>query len=79
MSIIKNHMAAEKIPGVSVAVMREGKIILAKGYGLANVEHNVPVKPETLFQSGSVGKTFTVFGDHDVGRRREAKARGQDQ
>ncbi|HSI89400.1 MAG TPA: serine hydrolase domain-containing protein [Pyrinomonadaceae bacterium] len=58
---IKDHMAAEKIPGISVAVMREGKIILAKGYGLANVEHNVPVKPETVFQSGSVGKAFTVF------------------
>jgi CubicO group peptidase (beta-lactamase class C family) len=59
---IKDHMAAERIPGISVAVMREGKIILAKGYGLSNVEHNVPVRPETLFQSGSVGKTFTIFG-----------------
>ena len=58
---IKNHMATEQIPGISVAVMREGKVILAKGYGLANVEHNVPVKPETVFQSGSVGKVFTVF------------------
>src|SRR5690606_5210542 len=57
---VKNHMAGEKIPGIAVAVMREGKIILAKGYGLANVEHNVPVKPETVFQSGSVGKAFTV-------------------
>ena len=57
---VKNHLAGEKIPGISVAVMREGKIILAKGYGLANVEHNVPVKPETVFQSGSVGKAFTV-------------------
>jgi CubicO group peptidase (beta-lactamase class C family) len=32
--------------------------LLAKGYGLANVELNVPVKPETIFQSGSVGKQF---------------------
>ncbi|MDM7921940.1 MAG: serine hydrolase domain-containing protein [Pyrinomonadaceae bacterium] len=58
---IKDHMATEKIPGISVAVMREGKIVLAKGYGLANIEHNAPVKPETIFQSGSVGKAFTVF------------------
>ena len=34
--------------------------MLAKGYGLANVEHQVPVKPETVFQSGSVGKQFTA-------------------
>jgi CubicO group peptidase (beta-lactamase class C family) len=58
---IKDHMSVEKIPGISVAVMQDGKIVLAKGYGLANVEHNVPVKPETIFQSGSVGKAFTVF------------------
>src|SRR4029079_7483166 len=30
------------------------------GYGLANVEHQVPVKPETIFQSGSMGKQFTA-------------------
>jgi CubicO group peptidase (beta-lactamase class C family) len=33
---------------------------LARGYGLANVEHQVPVKPETIFQSGSMGKQFTA-------------------
>jgi len=54
-------MSVEKIPGISVAVMQDGKIIFTKGYGLANVEHTVPVKPETIFQSGSVGKAFTVF------------------
>lgn len=59
-AFIKDRMDAEKIPGIAVAVMREGKIVLAKGYGLANVEHSVPVKPETIFQSGSVGKAFTV-------------------
>jgi len=50
----------QHIPGVSVAVIRDGQIILAKGYGLANVEHQVAVKPETIFQSGSVGKQFTA-------------------
>jgi CubicO group peptidase (beta-lactamase class C family) len=34
-------------------------MVLVKGYGLANVEHQVPVKPETIFQSGSMGKQFT--------------------
>jgi CubicO group peptidase (beta-lactamase class C family) len=57
---IKTEMARQRIPGISLAVMRDGQIILAKGYGLANVEHQVPVKPETIFQSGSMGKQFTA-------------------
>ena len=51
-------MARQKIPGLAVGIYSRGSILLAKGYGLANVELNVPVKPETLFQSGSVGKQF---------------------
>ena len=57
---IKSEMEKQKIPGVALAVVRDGKIILAKGYGLANVEHQIPVKPETIFQSGSMGKQFTA-------------------
>jgi CubicO group peptidase (beta-lactamase class C family) len=49
-----------RIPGVSLAVVKDGHVVLAKGYGLANVEHQVSVKPETIFQSGSVGKQFTA-------------------
>jgi CubicO group peptidase (beta-lactamase class C family) len=56
---IKAEMQKQKIPGISLAVVRSGQIIYAKGYGYANVEHQVPVKPETVFQSGSVGKQFT--------------------
>jgi CubicO group peptidase (beta-lactamase class C family) len=59
-AFIKSEMTKQKIPGVSLAVVRDGKIILAKGYGLANVEHQIPVKPETIFQSGSMGKQFTA-------------------
>jgi CubicO group peptidase (beta-lactamase class C family) len=57
---IKTEMQKQRIPGVSLAVVKNGQIILAKGYGLANVEHQVPVKPETIFQSASVGKQFTA-------------------
>jgi len=52
------EMARERIPGVAIGIYSRGKILLAKGYGLANIELNVPVKPETVFQSGSVGKQF---------------------
>lgn len=54
------EMKRTNLPGVGVAVVKDGKIILEKGYGLANVEHGVKVTPQTMFQSGSVGKTFTA-------------------
>lgn len=57
---VQAEMKAQQIPGVSLAVIKNGQIVLAKGYGFANVEHQVPVKPETIFQSGSMGKQFTA-------------------
>lgn len=54
------EMKREHIPGLALGVYRDGQIVKAQGYGFANVELNVPVKPETLFQSGSVGKQFTA-------------------
>jgi len=59
-SYVKAQMDTQKIPGLSIAVMRNGEIVKAKGYGLANVELNVPAKPETVYQSGSMGKQFTA-------------------
>lgn len=58
--VVSQQMEANKIPGVSLAVLRKGEIVLLRSYGLANVEHQVPVKPETIFQSGSIGKQFTA-------------------
>ena len=57
---IKAEMRRQRIPGLSLAVIRDGRTIVAKGYGLANVEHQIPVKPETVFQSGSIAKQFTA-------------------
>jgi CubicO group peptidase (beta-lactamase class C family) len=53
------EMAKRKIPGLALVVVKNGEIVKAKGYGLASVELKVPVTPETIFQSGSVGKQFT--------------------
>lgn len=57
---VRAELRAQQITGLSLAVMRNGEIVLARGYGMANVEHQVPVKPETIFQSGSMGKQFTA-------------------
>ncbi len=57
---VRSKMQRRHIPGLAVLVARDGQIVSAEGYGLANVELQVPVKPETVFQSGSVGKQFTA-------------------
>ena len=59
---VKAEMQKQNIPGVSVAVIKDGKIIKAEGYGLANVELNVPARPETVFMIGSVSKQFIASG-----------------
>ena len=55
---VNHQMARQRIPGLELGICSRGRILLAKGYGLASVELNVPVKPEILMQSGSVGKQF---------------------
>jgi CubicO group peptidase (beta-lactamase class C family) len=57
---VNAEMQRQHIPGLSLLVVKAGKIVCAQGFGLANVELQVPVKPETIFQSGSVGKQFTA-------------------
>jgi CubicO group peptidase (beta-lactamase class C family) len=57
---VGTEMREQRIPGMALAVLRDGKVVKAQGYGLANVELDVAVKPETVFQTGSVGKQFTA-------------------
>ena len=57
-SFVAKEMARQRIPGLAVGIYNRGRILLANGYGQANVELGVPVKAETIFQSGSVGKQF---------------------
>lgn len=57
---VHSEMQRQHIPGLALLVARDGKIVQADGFGLANVELQVPVRPETIFQSGSVGKQFTA-------------------
>src|ERR1700675_3042457 len=57
---IREEMQRQHIPGLALLVSRGGTIVRAEGFGMANVELQVPGKPETIFQSGSVGKQFTA-------------------
>jgi CubicO group peptidase (beta-lactamase class C family) len=48
-------------PGCALAIIRDGKIIYKKGYGMADLEHDVPITPQTIFYVGSVSKQFTAM------------------
>jgi CubicO group peptidase (beta-lactamase class C family) len=48
-------------PGAALLVMRNGKVLLKKGYGLANIETKTPITPDTCFLLGSVTKQFTAI------------------
>ena len=58
--LVSAEMSRHKIPGMAVAVVKNGEVVVAKGYGFANLEHQVPVTTDSIFQSGSVGKQFTA-------------------
>ena len=45
-------------PGLAVAVVRDGKVLLTRGYGYASLEHRVPITPATVFDVASVSKQF---------------------
>jgi CubicO group peptidase (beta-lactamase class C family) len=57
---VRAEMKRQQIPGLALLVARGGKVVRSEGFGLSNVELQVPVKPETIFQSGSVGKQFAA-------------------
>jgi D-alanyl-D-alanine carboxypeptidase len=56
------EMARLHIPGVSLAVVRAGKVTKAAGYGVADLEQQIAVTPQTVFKIGSVSKQFLATG-----------------
>ena len=59
-AFVTGVMKEWKVPGAAVAVVQNGKVMLARGYGLRDVQANLPVTPATLFAIGSITKSFTV-------------------
>jgi CubicO group peptidase (beta-lactamase class C family) len=55
---VVTEMKRLKVPGVAIGIYHEGKEYSA-GFGITNIEHPLPVTADTLFQTGSISKTFT--------------------
>lgn len=48
-------------PGAAIAIIKDGAVVYKRGYGIANLEYNVPITPATVFHVASVSKQFTAF------------------
>jgi CubicO group peptidase (beta-lactamase class C family) len=48
-------------PGCALAIINDGRIVYKRGYGMANLEHNIPISSTTIFDTGSVSKQFTAM------------------
>jgi CubicO group peptidase (beta-lactamase class C family) len=59
---IKVEMKRQNIPGLSLAILKDGKIIKAEGYGLVNIKRQIPAKPDTVYKIASVSKQFIATG-----------------
>ncbi len=59
-TVIKQVMARDNVPGLSVALVTDGQVRWANGYGLADVENNVPAKAGTVYRLASLSKPITA-------------------
>lgn len=59
-AFVEKVMKDWKVPGLSLAIVKDGKIVYAKGYGFRDVAKKLPVTPDTLFAIGSNSKSFTA-------------------
>ena len=58
MDAIANKMLSRPVAGISVAIARDGQVVFARGYGMANLEHSVPVTPEMVFHIAGISKNI---------------------
>lgn len=58
--VVRQVMEKFEIPGIAVGIIKDGKVIHAKGYGVRNIDKKGKVDAETLFSIASTGKSFTT-------------------
>ena len=61
-AFVEEVMAEWQVPGLAVAAVEDGRIVVCRVYGFRDPERGLPVTPRTLFAVGSVTKTFTATG-----------------
>jgi len=72
-ALVETYLSAYDVPGLSLAYGKGGRIVFARGYGLADRHHHQPVTPQSLFRIASLSKPFTsaaIFTLVEAGRLR---------
>jgi len=59
-AVVEQSMKGQGVPGVSIAIARDGALLYAKGYGYRDTAAQIPVDPATYFEIGSITKQFTT-------------------
>jgi CubicO group peptidase (beta-lactamase class C family) len=59
--LVAKEMAARNVPGLALAITYRGELVYAKGYGVANLEHSIPVTTDTVFALASVSKPIIAL------------------
>lgn len=59
---IRAQMQQQRIPGLSVAIVKDGQVVKATGYGFANLQSKTPATPETVYKIASVSKLLIAAG-----------------
>lgn len=58
--LVARHIEADE-PGVAIAVSHHGERVFSRGFGIADLQHNVPITPQTRFEAASISKQFTAI------------------
>lgn len=59
-AIARDAISRKAVPGLAIGVMHQGKVVFARGYGLADLEHDISVRADSVFPIASVTKNFTA-------------------
>jgi CubicO group peptidase (beta-lactamase class C family) len=57
---VRSQLKARNLPGLSLAVIKDGQVVKRQGYGLANLELEAPATAQTVYEIGSISKQFAA-------------------
>jgi CubicO group peptidase (beta-lactamase class C family) len=61
-ALVLRLMSEYHVPGAALGLIKDGEVVMEKGYGLRDVENRTPVTTQTMFNIGSISKSFTALG-----------------
>src|SRR5260221_14598110 len=66
---IESFMQLRKVPGGALAVVKDRRLVYARGYGWADRDRQLPARPDSLFRIASISKPFTAVGELALGQK----------